>query len=424
MHFVFLRLYSFAWWLMLPLVLGRLWWRGRQEPGYRAHIAERLGFALPLFSGPVMMVHAVSVGETRAAEPLILALLDAYPEHQILLTHMTPTGRATGSALFGHQPRVRQAYLPYDTLWMTRRFLAQCRPSLCVLMETEVWPSLIASCARAVVPVALVNARLSERSLRRARRFDTLLGQAARQITLVAAQTQDDAARLQSLGATSLIVTGSLKFDITPPAAMLAAGAALRAQIGPRPVLLCASTREGEEALLLSAFRQHKSAYPTDVLLMIVPRHPQRFDQVARLIDGQGWSMMRRSQLAQAALPVTTQVLLGDSMGELFAYYAACDLAFIGGSLLPLGGQNLIEACSCGKPVLLGPHTFNFAQSSDDAVQLGAACRIEDAAQLIVQAGKLLQSTEALARMGRAALHFATKEQGATRRIVAALLTL
>jgi 3-deoxy-D-manno-octulosonic-acid transferase len=157
---------------------------------------------------------------------------------------------------------------------------------------------------------------------------------------------------------------------------------------------------------------------------MIVPRHPQRFDQVARLIDGQGWSMMRRSQLAQAALPVTTQVLLGDSMGELFAYYAACDLAFIGGSLLPLGGQNLIEACSCGKPVLLGPHTFNFAQSSDDAVQLGAACRIEDAAQLIVQAGKLLQSTEALARMGRAALHFATKEQGATRRIVAALLTL
>jgi 3-deoxy-D-manno-octulosonic-acid transferase len=337
---------------------------------------------------------------------------------------MTPTGRATGSALFGHQPRVRQAYLPYDTLWMMRRFLAQCQPRCCVLMETEVWPSLSASCARAAVPVALVNARLSARALRRARRFETLLGQAARQITLVAAQTQEDAARLQSLGATKLIVTGSLKFDIAPPSAMLAAGAALRAQIGPRPVLLCASTREGEEALLLSAFRQHKSAYPADVLLMIVPRHPQRFDQVARLIDGQGWSMVRRSQLAQAALPVTTQVLLGDSMGELFAYYAACDLAFIGGSLLPLGGQNLIEACSCGKPVLLGPHTFNFAQSSDDAVQLGAACRIEDAAQLIVQAGKLLQSTEALARMGRAALHFATKEQGATRRIVAALLTL
>lgn len=424
MPLVLLRLYSFAWWLMLPLVLGRLWWRGRQEPGYRAHIAERLGFALPSFAGPVIMVHAVSVGETRAAEPLILALLDAYPDHQILLTHMTPTGRATGSALFGHQPRVRQAYLPYDTLWMMRRFLAQCQPRCCVLMETEVWPSLIASCARAAVPVALVNARLSARSLRRARRFETLLGQAARQITLVAAQTQEDAARLQSLGATKLIVTGSLKFDIAPPAAMLTAGAALRAQIGSRPVLLCASTREGEEALLLSAFKQHKSAYPADVLLMIVPRHPQRFDQVARLIDGQGWSMVRRSQLAQAALPVTTQVLLGDSMGELFAYYAACDLAFIGGSLLPLGGQNLIEACSCGKPVLLGPHTFNFAQSSDDAVQLGAACRIEDAAQMIVQAGKLLQSTEALARMGRAALHFATKEQGATRRIVAALLTL
>ena len=169
---------------------------------------------------------------------------------------------------------------------------------------------------------------------------------------------------------------------------MLAAGAALRAQIGPRPVLLCASTREGEEALLLSAFRQHKSAYPADVLLMIVPRHPQRFDQVARLIDGQGWSMVRRSQLAQAALPVTTQVLLGDSMGELFAYYSACDLAFIGGSLLPLGGQNLIEACSCGKPVLLGPHTFNFAQVSEQAIEAGGAVLVADA-QALLAAAKL-----------------------------------
>ncbi|MGB4344983.1 MAG: lipid IV(A) 3-deoxy-D-manno-octulosonic acid transferase [Burkholderiaceae bacterium] len=416
-----LRLYALVWWLALPLVLGRLWWLGRQQSGYRLHIGERLGFYQAPPAAPLIWIHAVSVGETRAAQPLIEQLLQSYPQHHILLSHMTPTGRATGRLLFASEARLHQVYLPYDTGWMTRRFLRHFQPQLCVLMETEVWPSLIATCSDQQVPVALVNARLSERSLRRAQRFESLLGQAARQITLVAAQTQQDAHRLRLMGARRVEVYGSMKFDIAPPPAMLAAGAALRAQIGPRPVLLCASTREEEEALLLAVFQKQRAALPPDLLLMIVPRHPQRFEQVAQLIEAQGIRLTRRSTLAQAHLPPQTQVLLGDTMGELFAYYAACDLAFIGGSLLPLGGQNLIEAFTCGKPVLIGPHTFNFAQISEDAVLAGAACRVNDAEQLFAQAARLLAADPLRTQMGSAALDFAAREQGATQRTVAML---
>ena len=414
-----LRFYSAIWWLVLPLALARLLWRGRREPGYRAHSAERLGFYSPAPAAATIWVHAVSVGETRAAEPLIDALLSAYPQHHILLTCMTATGRDTGAALFGNNPRVHQSYLPYDTLSMTRRFIAHFKPALCVLMETEVWPALIASCAAAGVPVALVNARLSERSLRRARRFERLLGQAAKQITLAAAQTQADANRLQAMGVRNIKITGSLKFDSVPLPAMLKAGADLRAQIGQRQVLLCASTREGEEALLLQAYMA--ATLPREFLLMIVPRHPQRFDEVARMIEAQDLQMQRRSQLGTASVATDTHILLGDSMGEMFAYYAACDLAFIGGSLLPLGGQNLIEACACGKPVLFGPHMFNFAQISEAALQAGAACQLADATQVFRQAVDLLSSTEALGRMASAAINFAERDRGATQRTLALL---
>lgn len=417
-----LRFYSAIWWLLLPLALARLWWRGRREPGYRTHIAERLGFYPQAPAAATIWIHAVSVGETRAAQPLIDALLGAYPQHRILLTCMTATGRATGAALFGSNPRVHQAYLPYDTLSMTRRFIAHFKPVLCVLMETEVWPALIASCAAASVPVALVNARLSERSLRRARRFERLLGHAAKQITLAAAQTQADANRLQAMGVRNIKVTGSLKFDIVPPPDMLAAGANLRSQIGPRWVLLCASTREGEEALLLQAYLA--ATVPREFLLVIVPRHPQRFDEVARLIEAQGLRMQRRSQLGTASVSIDTHILLGDSMGEMFAYYAACDLAFIGGSLLPLGGQNLIEACACGKPVLFGPHMFNFAQISQAALAAGAACQLADAAQVFRQAADLLNSKEALGRMAEAAAEFVERDKGATQRTMRLLKSI
>jgi 3-deoxy-D-manno-octulosonic-acid transferase len=371
---------------------------------------------------PLLWVHAVSVGETRAAQPLIEALLADYPGHGILLTHMTPTGRATGHSLFGkYDARLRQCYLPYDTGWMTSRFLRHFKPRICILMETEVWPNLMAQCVRHGVPVALVNARLSERSLRKGERLGTLMSDAARAMHCVGAQTEEDAARIRKLGAPEVAVTGSIKFDVTPPEEMLARGAALRALIGPRPVFLCASTREGEEALILDALK------PTDLgdaLLVIVPRHPQRFDEVAAMVAQHGLRLQRRSTLGEAALAQDVRVLLGDSMGEMFAYFAACDAAFIGGSLLPLGGQNLIEACAVGKPVLIGPHTFNFSAVSDDAVTAGAAVRVDDAHSMLAAAARLLRDASERHRMGAAATAFAQQHRGATVRTMKLLQPL
>jgi 3-deoxy-D-manno-octulosonic-acid transferase len=413
-------LYTLLWYLTLPLVLARLWWRGRKEPGYRGHWGERLGFyGAPAAATPTLWLHAVSVGETRAAEPLVDALLAAYPGHRILLTHMTPTGRATGAQLFAkHGARFIQSYLPYDTGFMARRFLRHFAPRICILMETEVWPNLIAACRAEGVPVALVNARLSARSLRRGQRFGGLMTDAARAITLVAAQTPADADRITSLGAPEVAVTGSIKFDVVPPPAALALGAWLRARIGTRPVLLCASTRDGEEALILDAWRPEDKA-----LLLLVPRHPQRFDDVAALVRARGLAVVRRSQL-QADDAVDADVLLGDSMGEMFAYYGACDCAYIGGSLLPLGGQNLIEACAVGKPVLVGPHTFNFALATEQAIDAGAALRCDDAPAMVAAATGLLQDSVARNRMGTAALDFAGQHRGATARTVELLRRL
>jgi 3-deoxy-D-manno-octulosonic-acid transferase len=416
-------LYSLLWWLALPLVLARLWWRGRHEPGYRSHLGERFGFyGRPLPERLTIMLHAVSVGETRAAEPLVEALLAGWPGCRILLTHMTPTGRATGRALFErHGERVVQSWLPYDTGFMVGRFLRHFAPAACILMETEVWPNLLAGCRAHGVPVALVNARLSERSLRRGQRFGRLMGDAARAITLAAAQTEADAARIRSLGAPDVRVTGSIKFDVVAPEAALATGAWLRAQCGQRPVLLCASTREGEEALILDAFQRMPSR-PDRMLLAIVPRHPQRFDEVARMAEARGLRLQRRSGLADGV--GDADVLLGDSMGEMFAYYAACDCAFIGGSLLPLGGQNLIEACAVGRPVLVGQHTFNFLLATEDAVAAGAALRVPDADELLRQGARLLDDAALRERMGAHALAFAGQHRGATVRTVELLRQL
>jgi 3-deoxy-D-manno-octulosonic-acid transferase len=418
-------LYSIAWWLVLPLVLTRLWLRGRKEPGYRQHWGERLGF----YSGApstvrTLWVHAVSVGETRAAEPLIDALLAEYPSARIVLTHMTPTGRATGKALFAkHGDRLVQSYLPYDTGFMVRGFIKHFKPSVCILMETEVWPNLIAGCNARGVPVVLANARLSERSLRKATRLGSLMLDAARGISLVAAQTEADARRVRSLGVPRVEVTGSIKFDVVVPEAALAIGASLRATIGARPVLLCASTREGEEVMILDAYRHERASLPANVLLLIVPRHPQRFDEVDQLIGAHGLNVQRRSKLALDGGPLAgyIDVLLGDSMGEMFAYYAACDVAFVGGSLLPLGGQNLIEPAALGKPVLIGQHTFNFAESTEDALAAGGAQRVADAAGLIAATARLLADADAREAMGRNALAFANQYRGATRRTLALL---
>jgi 3-deoxy-D-manno-octulosonic-acid transferase len=286
-------------------------------------------------------------------------------------------------------------------------------------METEVWPNLIHACARQGVPIVLANARLSERSLKRGRKAGAVMLEAARSFTLVAAQTDADAARIASLGAPNVVVTGSVKFDIVPPPSALEKGAWLRTRIdgaGHRPVFLCASTREGEEALILDAWRQN-SDKPQNALLLLVPRHPQRFDDVAKLIEASGLTLARRSQLGHDDA-IDADVLLGDSMGEMFAYYAACDCAYIGGSLLPLGGQNLIEACALGKPVLVGEHTFNFLDATIDAVDGGAALRVRDADALVREAARLLRDDAARAAMGARALAFAGRHRGATLRTV------
>ena len=416
------RLYSAAWWLALPLVLARLWWRGRREPGYRQHIGERLAW-IPrrANNAPLIWLHAVSVGETRAAQPLIDALLAQYPSHHLLLTHMTPTGRAAGAALYArYGSRLQQAYLPYDIPSMLSRFIARYSPQLCLLMETEIWPNLMAVCAQRQLPVVLINARLSARSLKKAHRLGTLMTAAAQQLHRVGAQTPADAARIRSLGVRNVEITGSIKFDVTPDPQVLAFGQRLRQQIGDRPVLLFASSREGEEAMMIDALAT--SNLPPSTLLIIVPRHPQRFDAVAALVTARGLSLQRRTSLANA--PVTADVLLGNSMGEMFGYCAASDVVAIGGSLLPLGGQNPIEACAVGKPVLFGLHTFNFARVSEDAIAAGAALRVADVDAMLCDAGVLLRDDALRLAMGASAQRFAQQHRGATERTMAMLQPL
>jgi 3-deoxy-D-manno-octulosonic-acid transferase len=423
-------LYSLLWWLVLPFVLFKIWRRGATETGYRKHVLERLGFYRHLTGRErpaILWVHAVSVGETRAAQPLIDALMAAYPDHCLLLTHMSVTGRAAGRQLYGHfGSRLIQSYMPYDVNSMAARFLRYFSPRICILMETEVWPNMVAQCVRRHVPIALVNGRLSEKSLRRGQRFAGLLSAAAAGISLVAAQTEEDAARFKRFGARNIHVTGSLKFDVAPSAEMIARGRLWRQQTSSRPILLCASTREGEETLILSAFDALDKARWGRALLVIVPRHPQRFDEVALLVQAYpGMAMQRRSATQDGALVLPeTRVLLGDTMGEMFAYYEACDVAFIGGSLIPLGGQNLIEAAALGKPILIGMHTFNFARSTEDAIGLGAALRVHNAAEIFHASITLFENRAVRSAMEHASLSFSKQFQGATDRLLALLRPL
>jgi len=409
-------LYTLAIHALLPWALLHLLWRARRQPEYLRHWGERFGFygAVPPASS-LIWIHAVSVGETRAAQPLIAALRARYPGHRILLTHMTPTGRETSVALFGDQ--VERVYLPYDAPWAVRRFLRHFRPGIGIVMETELWPNLIAACRPAEVPLLLVNARLSEKSARRYARFPRLARTALGQLSAISAIGEDDAERLRTLGAPAVTVTGNMKFDSAPPTDL----EDFRQRIGARHVFLCASTREGEEALILDEWKAKVGAGGT-ALLTIVPRHPQRFDEVARLIESRGLKFQRRSDNAPVA--ADTQVWLGDSMGELFAYYAAASvngIAFVGGSLLDFGCQNLIEPCAVGVPVLIGPSTFNFSEAVQNARASGAARQCNDAAALVGQALALLDNPDDCAAMSEAGRAFAAQHRGATARTLALL---
>ena len=428
-------IYRTLWWIVAPLAVLRLFIRSRRERGYREHIGERFGFArgrVPEDDAPLIWVHAVSVGETRAAQPLIAALMAARPDARVLVTHMTPSGRATSMQLFGD--RVLRCYLPYDLPRAVRRFLRAWRPSLGIVMETEVWPTLIDECRLADVPLVLTNARMSARSFKRAARFGAATREVFGGFTRVLAQSPADAERLTALGARNVAVLGNLKFDMATPPELVARGRAWRAAIGARSVWVAASTREGEEALVLDAFAALSTQ---DALLILVPRHPQRFDEVGALVERRGLRCARRSawggeplpaaavtQVAQAPLRPDVRVLLGDSMGELGAYYAASDVAFIGGSLLPLGGQNLIEACAVGVPVLIGPHVFNFAQATADAVASGAALQVADPSDLARVLDELFTDHARRVTMSAAAAAFAARHRGATERTVAVLEVL
>lgn len=405
-------LYSMALALALPYLLLHLLWRGRRQRGYWQHWGERFGFYKQRSNKPVIWLHAVSVGETRAAVPLVQNLLTRYPDHQILLTHTTPTGRDTSQQLFGEA--VWRVYLPYDYAFAVRRFVRQFRPVLGMLMETEIWPNLIACCQRERVPVMLVNARLSERSARRYQWLRGLVQQSLAGLSAIAAQTAADAERLVQLGGQRVTVMGNLKFDIAPPQDQLQTGRRWRAEIGEhRPVWLAASTREGEEMLVLDAMQQ---VIPSNALLIIVPRHPQRFDAVAGLLSGRGISFQRRSSGEPVA--AATQVWLGDSMGELFAYYQAVDMALIGGSLLPLGGQNLIEAAAVGCPVIIGLHVWNFAEVSRAAILAGAALQVTDSAELSLAVNGLFADPLRRNQMRQAAFTFGLAHQGATGKLL------
>ncbi len=401
--------YTLGLWLLLPYIFFHLLWRGRRQPEYFRHVGERFGFYSLRSDKPVIWLHTVSVGETRAAASLIKRLREEYPDHQLLLTHTTPTGRAASEQLYGDE--VLRVYLPYDYPFAVRRFLRHFRPRLGILLETEIWFNLIHACHEAGIPLLLLNARMSEKSARGYARFARLTRTALGELAAIAAQTDDDAKRLTRLGASGVSVMGNLKFDIEPPSAMVELGKQLRAQFGAdRKILLAASTREGEEALLLDALAQIDLP---GLLLVIVPRHPQRFDAVAALLEKRNLRFQRRSEGRPGA--ADTQAVLGDSMGEMFAYYAACDVAFIGGSLLPYGGQNLIEACTVGKPILIGPHTYNFTDAARLALASGAALKIDSADDLVRTAEELLGNPLRLAEMGGQGLRFVAAHRGATR---------
>ena len=406
--------YTLLWWLLLPVLPLRLWWRGRREPGYRANVGERFGFyRCAAHATGALWIHAVSLGETRAIAPLIERLQREAPARPILLTHMTATGREAGRTLFGD--RVMQAWLPYDVPFAVRRFLEHFRPRAGLLVETELWPNLTAAVARTDVPLLLINARLSERSAQGYRRVALLSRPLLRAIAGIAAQSEADAGRLRDLGAQHVVVTGNLKFDVAVTPAQRHQGAALRALFGAdRPVLMLASTRDGEEALLLDALAR-TDALPAATLIVIVPRHPQRFDAVAALLDERRVPYARRS--ANAPIGASTRVVLGDSLGEMFAYYGACDVAFVAGSLLPLGGQNLIESIAVGVPTLIGPHMYNFAEASEAALAAGAALRIRDADEMFAVAARLLGDRGERERMRENAQTFIAAHRGAIDRL-------
>lgn len=428
MSHVVLSLYSLVMWALQPLLRRKLHRRGRAEAGYLHAMNERFGYyTQPSNEEGYVWVHAVSLGETRAAAVLLQALRNLQPDIRILLTHGTATGRAQGAVLL--QDGDVQVWQPWDTPAAVQRFLTQFKPRVGILLETELWPNWVAQCNLSKVPLVLVNARMSEKSRRQAQRLSGLSRPAYQGLSAVLAQTQADAERLQSLGAKVDAVLGNLKFDAQPDATQLAQAQTWKHQLH-HPVVLFSSSREGEEQMWLDALQALKQN-PLDPQThlhaahwLVVPRHPQRFDEVADLITARGWRVLRRSEWRhgpQADEPSDT-IWLGDSLGEMALYYGLSDVALLGGSFAPLGGQNLIEATACGCPIIMGPHTFNFAEAARLAEQAGAALRVQDMAQAVTTALQMVSSEVDQRPHVQACLAFSQAHQGAAARTAQALL--
>lgn len=421
--------YDLLWLVILPLAVIRLLWKSRQQSAYASHIPERLAWYLPdvgaCIKVPPIWVHAVSVGETRAAEPLIQALLSR-GEH-IVLTHMTPTGRATGAQLYAEaiqSGRLLQLYLPYDFSWLVRNFYRVIRPKFGLVMETEAWPRLLLEALRQQLPLILVNARLSEKSFRNFSKYGFLAEFLMACFHKILAQTPLDANRFQKLGCEHVSVIGNLKFDVRPNEELMREAAEFKQMLGSHLKIFCAaSTREGEETIILDAWQHFLERYPqfkSSTRLMIVPRHPERFDQVAELIRAR-LPMVRKSQVTRTEMADALRegaVVLGDTMGQMTFYYALSDVVMMGGSFAPLGGQNFIEACAMGRPILLGQHTFNFQQAAIDAIEMGAALRVLDEDQLIHAMNQLMGDLTLFERMSASALDYSLAHAGAIDRVL------
>ncbi len=413
-------LYSFLFYLLIPFVLLRVLWRGFSASAYWRRWGER--FALYRGEGPEirLWIHTVSVGEFLASVPLIRQLLTEFSGGQILVTTTTPTGSARVSEEFGGL--VHHVYLPYDLPGATRRFLQHFRPSVAVVMETELWPNLFHQCGKRKIPLILANVRLSQHSLEGYQRWIPNLAKSAlRNVTWVAAQGEADRRRLIQLGidAERVTVTGSIKFDLTLPENLKGQGAALRTGLGrDRPIWIAASTREGEEGHVLDAHQQILQQVP-DMLLILVPRHPERFNRVAKQVEAAGLQVVRRSS-GEACTP-STQLYLGDTMGEMLLLYAASDVAYVGGSLVPTGSHNMLEPAALGKPVLFGPHRFNFAEISQLLIDQGAAEEIANADELAQTVIQLFGNSERRQQMGQQGLRVVEQNRGALERLLAGI---
>ncbi|WP_323161972.1 lipid IV(A) 3-deoxy-D-manno-octulosonic acid transferase [Pseudomonas fluorescens] len=412
-------LYTALFYLGLPLVAIRLWLRSRKAPAYAKRIGERFSYGMPILQPGGIWVHAVSVGESIAAAPMIRALLQRYPQLPITVTCMTPTGSERIQALFANEPRIQHCYLPYDLPCAAARFLDRVQPKLAVIMETELWPNHIHQCGKRGIPVALANGRLSERSAKGYGRFSKLTAPMLAEMSLFAVQTEAEAQRFRDLGARpeTVDVTGSIKFDLTIDPQLLQRAAELRGQwqAQERPVWIAASTHEGEDEVVLDAHRRLLANHP-DALLILVPRHPERFNSVFELCQREGFATVRRS--TGASVDAQTSVLLGDTMGELLFLYALADSAFVGGSLVANGGHNLLEPAALAKPVISGPHLFNFLDIAAQLRSAGALAEVDDAEGLATEVQRLFELPRDAQRMAEAGLSVMRRNQGALQRLL------